>query len=34
MPDKDFATSRVLLVVAFSKLGFDFESLLAKLDSF
>ena len=34
MPDKDFATSLVLWVVAFSKLGVDFESLLAKLDRF
>lgn len=34
MPYKDFATSRVLLVVAFSELGFDFESLLAKQDRF
>lgn len=34
MPDKDFAVSRVRLVVALSELEFDFESLLAKLDRF
>lgn len=34
MPDKDFAASQVRLVVALSELGFDFESLLAKLHRF